>query len=153
MPSTSESSSRTRAYARLIGPFLVLVPGIVILRAPDLNVIIHDLFQNSALVWTLGALLLFCGLLIIAYHQFWSGAAAIVISLFGWFLALRGLALLVVPQLLQQGAVAVASHTLLVQAGFGLLVLLGCWLTSVGWRRPQQPAVPPTSHVKEPIDE
>lgn len=133
MPATAESQRRTRSFARLIGPFIVLVPVIVMLRAPDLNLIIRDLFQNSALVWMMGALLLFCGLVIIAYHQYWSGAAAIIISLFGWFLALRGLALLTVPQLIEQGAYAAINAVPLVRAGFALLAVAGLWLTYVGW--------------------
>lgn len=153
MPATSESSRRTHACARVIGPFITLVPGIVILRTPDLGTIIHDFFQNTALVWMMGALLLLCGLMIIAWHQYWSSPAAIAISLFGWFLALRGLALLAMPQVLQKGALGATSHPLLVRAGFGLLMLLGCWLTIVGWRTPQQPAVPTTPPIKEPIDE
>jgi len=38
MPATPESEARTRAFARVIGPFLVIVPGIVGVRAPDMGV-------------------------------------------------------------------------------------------------------------------
>jgi hypothetical protein len=58
------------------------------------------------LVWFAGALLLFGGLLIIAFHQYWYGPSEILISLFGWFLALRGLVLLAAPQLIERGAAA-----------------------------------------------
>lgn len=133
MPATAESQRRTRSFARVIGPFIVLVPAIVILRAPDLTAILQSFFQNDALVWVMGALLLFCGLLIIAYHQYWSGAAAIIISLFGWFLTMRGLALLAVPQLIERGAYAAITVLPLVRAGFALLVLAGLWLSYVGW--------------------
>ena len=60
-------------------------------------------FENPALVWMMGSLLLFGRLLIIAYHQRWSSAPAIAISLFGWFLPFRGVALLAVPRLIQRG--------------------------------------------------
>ncbi|TDQ16682.1 hypothetical protein [Phyllobacterium brassicacearum] len=90
-------------------------------------------FENPLIVWFAGALLLFGGLLIIAFHQYWSSAAAIVISLFGWFLALRGAVLLAGPQLIERGA-AVSMRVLpLIQAGFGAAVLVGIWLTYVGW--------------------
>ena len=104
MQATLESTVRTRAFARVIGPFLVLVPGILVVRAPNLEAILSAFFQNEALVWSAGALLLFCGLLIIAYHQYWSSPAAVMISVFGWFLALRGLILLAAPQLILRGA-------------------------------------------------
>jgi hypothetical protein len=133
MPATLESRIRTRAFARLIGPFLVLVPGILVVRAPELGTILTAFFQNEALVWMMGSLLLFCGLVIIAYHQYWSSVAAVMISLFGWFLALRGLVLLVAPDLIMRGGEASMHMVLAVRIGFSLLVLVGFWLTYVGW--------------------
>lgn len=133
MSATSESMTRTRAFARVLGPFLVLVPGIIIVRAPDIESILRSFFQNDIIVWFAGAFLLFCGLLIIACHQYWSSAAAIMISLFGWFLALRGLALLAAPQLIERGAYAAVRYLPAVRAGFATLVLAGLWLTYAGW--------------------
>jgi hypothetical protein len=133
MPATAESRIRTRAFARIIGPYILLVPGIIIVRAPDMGTILRSFFANDALVWFAGAFLLFCGLLIIAFHQYWSSAAAIIISLFGWFLALRGLVLLVAPQLIAHGADAALNVMPAVRIGFSVLVLAGIWLTYVGW--------------------
>lgn len=133
MTASLESQIRTRAFARVLGPFLVLVPGIIIVRAPDIQLILHSFFQNEIIVWFAGAFLLFCGLLIIAFHQYWSSAAAVMISLFGWFLALRGLLLLVAPQLIAQGADAALRFLPAVRIGFFLLVVVGLWLTYVGW--------------------
>lgn len=135
MPATPEAKARTRAFARVIGPFLVIVPAIVAVRAPSasMGTILSAFFQNDALVWITGGLLLFSGLLIIAHHQYWSSPAAILISLFGWFLALRGVALLAAPQLIARGAAAGMSMMPIVQIGFGVLVLIGLWLTFVGW--------------------
>ena len=133
MPATIESKARTRAFARLIGPFLVIVPGILVVRAPDLGTILTAFFQNEALVWMMGALLFFCGLLIIAFHQYWSSPTAVMISLFGWFLAIRGFILLAFPQLIQRGGNASMNMVPVVRIGFSLLVLVGLWLTYVGW--------------------
>jgi hypothetical protein len=133
MPATLESGARTRAFERVIGPWLVIVPGIIAVRAPDMEMLAFDFFEAPLFVWFAGALLLFGGLLIIAFHQYWSSAAAIVISLFGWFLALRGFALLAAPQLFERAAAATASATTLVRFGFGVAVLIGLWLTYLGW--------------------
>ncbi len=65
------------------------------------------------------ALLLFSGLLIIAHHQYWSSLAAILISLFGWFLALRGVVLLAAPQLIERAAGAAMNMMPIVRIGFG----------------------------------
>jgi hypothetical protein len=78
-------------------------------------------------------LLLFSGLLIIAFHQYWSSVAAVMISLFGWFLALRGLVLMAAPQLIERGTAASMGAITLVRIFFGALVLIGLYLTYVGW--------------------
>jgi hypothetical protein len=133
MPATLEIRARTRAFARVIGPFLVIVPGIVAVRAPETGTALTAFFENPALAWITGGLLLFGGLLIIAHHQYWSSLAAILVSLFGWYLALRGVVLLAAPQLIESAAGAAMNMMPMVRIGFGVLVLIGLWLTFVGW--------------------
>jgi hypothetical protein len=133
MAATLESRARTRAFARVIGPFVVIVLASVALQPPSLGTVLPAFFGNIALVWITGGMMLLGGLLIIASHQYWSSLAAILISLFGWFVALRGLTLLVAPQLIQSGAATAMNMTPLLEIGFGVLMLIGLWLTFVGW--------------------
>ena len=104
VPVTQESQARTRAFARVIGPWLVIVPGIIALRAPGMGAFASEFFKSGLFVWFAGALLLFGGLLIIAFHQYWSNVAAVLISVFGWILALRGLLLMAAPKLYERAA-------------------------------------------------
>jgi hypothetical protein len=137
---TPESLQRTRAFARVIGPFVALATVIVAIRLPDLTGLIDDLFANAVLPWILGAMMLVCGLVIIAFHQYWSSAAAALISLFGWFVALRGLALMAFPSAIQAGADETITNSGLLTAArifFGLLTVMGLWLAFVGWRPPK----------------
>jgi hypothetical protein len=67
---------RTRAFARVIGPFVALATVIVAIRLPNLTGLVNDLFANAVLPWILGAMMLVCGLIIIGFHQFWSSLAA-----------------------------------------------------------------------------
>jgi len=73
------------------------------------------------------------------HHLFLAGLPAH--SLFGWFLALRGLALLVVPHLYEKAGIEAMNAISLVRIGFSLLVLAGLWLTYTGWiaKPPRQP--------------
>jgi hypothetical protein len=140
VPAPRESQARTRAFARIIGPWLTIVPGIIALRAPEMGPFASEFFKSGLFVWFAGALLLFSGLLIIAFHQYWSSAAAIMISLFGWILALRGLLLMAAPKLYERVGMAVES-TLLVRLIFGVLVAIGLYLTYVGWlAKPASPS-------------
>lgn len=135
MPAVPQASTRTRAYARVIGPYVSIVAAIVIVRTPDTATptVLFEFFENEAIVWLTGGVLLFAGLLIIAFHQHWSGLSAILISLFGWLLALRGVVLLAAPHLIERGAAAAMTMMPLVQIGFAVLLLIGLWLTYAGW--------------------
>ena len=139
VPATQESQARTRAFARVIGPWLVMVPGIIVLRASGMGALASEFFKSWLFVWFAGALLLFGGLLIIAFHQYWSNLAAVLISLFGWILALRGLVLMAAPELYERAAMSMGAIPL-VRLIFGVLVAIGLYLTYVGWRaRPASP--------------
>ena len=89
--------------------------------------------------WLFGAILLIAGLLIIAFHQYWRSPAAIIVSAVGWFLAIRGVLLLTVPQAYDSAGDAVYSGaTALIWVVFVGLALSGAYLTYVGWK--PQPA-------------
>jgi hypothetical protein len=129
---TPELQTRTGAFARIMGPWLVIVPGIVALRASEMDALASEFFKNDLFEWFAGAMLLFGGLFIIAFHQYWSSVAAIIISLFGWVLALRGLVLMAAPELYQRAGMAVGA-IFFVYLIFGFLVAIGVYLTYVGW--------------------
>jgi hypothetical protein len=133
-----DSAQRTRAFARVIGPFVALATLIVAIRLPGLTGLLGDLFANAVLPWILGATMLAAGLIVIAFHQYWRGVTAVLISLFGWFVALRGLTLMAFRSAIETGAGdTLASPGLLLAARifFGLMTCMGLWLTYVGWRR------------------
>jgi hypothetical protein len=148
---TSEALDRTRAFARVIGPFVAIATLIVAIRLPDLTGLVDDLFGNSVLPWILGAMMLVCGLIVIAFHQYWYSPQAIAVSLFGWFVALRGLALMAFPATIESGAgKALSDPALLIAARVFFLVLtaVGLWLTARGWvPRRQKPPVDNVSAV------
>jgi hypothetical protein len=124
-----ESQARTRAFARVLGPWLAIVPGIIALRAPAMGPLASDFFKSDLFVWFAGV---FGGLLIIAFHQYWSSVAAVMISLFGWILALRGVVLMAAPDLYERTAISMGAISL-VRLIFGTLIAIGLYLTYVGW--------------------
>jgi hypothetical protein len=135
--SAAEDAQRTRAFARVIGPFVAVATVIVAIRLPDLTGLVDDLFANAVLPWMLGAMMLIAGLIVIAFHQYWRSVTAVLISLFGWFVALRGVTMMAFPATIETGAGdTLASQGLLLVARifFGLMTVMGLWLTYVGWR-------------------
>lgn len=132
MPATQESQAHTRAFARVMGPYLAIVPTIIAVRAPDMGTLASDFFKSDLTVWFTGAALLFSGLFIIAFHQYWSSVTAVLISVFGWILALRGLMLLVAPDLYERAALAMDSVPL-IRLIFAVIIAMGLYFTYVGW--------------------
>jgi len=82
----------------VLGPFMVIADVTVVARASDMRVMLSQFTANSAWTWVTGAFVLIFGLIIIAGHQYWRGAAAIIVSLLGWLIALRGIFLLAFPK-------------------------------------------------------
>jgi hypothetical protein len=126
--STAEDAQRTRAFARVIGPFVAVATVIVAIRLPDLTGLVDDLFANAVLPWMLGAMMLIAGLIVIAFHQYWRSVTAVLISLFGWFVALRGVTMMAFPATIETGAGdTLASQGLLLVARifFGLMTVMG----------------------------
>jgi len=126
--STAEDAQRTRAFARVIGPFVAVATVIVAIRLPDLTGLVDNLFANAVLPWMLGAMMLIAGLIVIAFHQYWRSVTAVLISLFGWFVALRGVTMMAFPATIETGAGdTLASQGLLLVARifFGLMTVMG----------------------------
>ena len=133
---TVEAQQRTRAFARVIGPFIATFGTVYAIRLSQGMEAIGDLFAQPALVLMFGAVMLLGGLIVIGGHRSWRGPLAIVISLFGWFVALRGLALIVVPEAMQTGVdatMAVPAAVLGARIFFVALAAFGLWLTYGGW--------------------
>lgn len=59
MSATRESQAQTRAFARVLGPWLAIVPGTIALRAPAMGALASDFFKSDLFVWFAGALLVF----------------------------------------------------------------------------------------------
>jgi hypothetical protein len=135
--STPEARHRTRVFARVLGPFVAVATLIVAIRLSQLGSLLSDLFTSGTLPWILGAAMLMMGLIVIAFHQYWYSVTAVLISVFGWFVAVRGVTMMAVPSAIDAGAnTTLDSPGLLIAARifFLLLTAMGLWFTYVGWR-------------------
>ncbi len=135
--STSEQSQiRTRMFARTLGPFFAIVPTTVAVRGAYMESLFTEFKANPMWPWLYGAILLMFGLIILSFHQYWRNPAAIIISVVGWIMAIRGVLLLTVPQAYSAAGNAVYGSG--ATAGIWVvgisLGLVGLYLTYVGWK-------------------
>jgi hypothetical protein len=135
MVSSERSQARTRTFARVLGPYFLFVPATITARWSYMQTLFTEFGANPMWPWLYGAILVFAGLVIIAFHQHWRGAAAIFVSLLGWFLAIRGVLLMAVPQTYESAADAVDGPvaSVFMRLFFVGLALVGLYLTYVGW--------------------
>lgn len=135
MSSAQQPQTRTRMFARVLGPFFVILAVMAVVRAADMRPMVSEFASNPLWPWLLGGFNLLLGLVIIALHQYWRGAAAIVVSVLGWLLALRGLFIMAFPQTaisLADNMIGATTFTLS-RTGFVVLAAVGLYLTYVGW--------------------
>ncbi|MFW5417636.1 hypothetical protein J0910_13575 [Nocardiopsis sp. CNT-189] len=127
---------RTKVFARVIGPYMTIFTGVIALRLPEMESLVGDPFADPFNLWILGALMIAGGLVVIGGHRNWRGPAAVAISLFGWFVGLRGIGLIVLTSPMQSGVDAVVGQPgplAVARVLFGVMALFGLWLAYHGW--------------------
>ncbi len=133
MSSSQQIQARTRLFARVMGPFLVIVTATAVARASDMSPLLKEFRSNSLWSWVTGAFVLLTGLVVIALHQYWQGAAAAIVSLLGWLTALKGFFLMAFPQTYLSFASAAVDAVTWWRLGFIVMALVGLYLTFIGW--------------------
>jgi uncharacterized membrane protein len=132
MNSSQQSKARTRVFARVLGPLLVVATTTAVARTSDMRTLLSEFGANFVWPWVTGAFVLTCGLVVVALHQYWRGAAAVIVSVLGWLTALKGLFLMAFPRTYISAANSMLDTTAW-WTGFILMGLIGLYLTYVGW--------------------
>ena len=141
MSSSHQTPTTTRMFARVLGPFLLIVCFTAAVRTLDVRALIADFAANALWPWVAGAFVLLGGLIIVALHQIWRGVAAIIVSLLGWLVVLRGLLLLAFPSTFISMANSVAGMGPLWRGVCIVFAAIGLYLTYVGWAPATKPTV------------
>jgi hypothetical protein len=138
MSSPTQSIDKTRGFARVLGPFFAIVSATVVVRAPDMRELLAEFGATAIWPWVTGAFVLMAGIVTVALHPYWHGVAAVIISVLGWIMVLRGVLLLAFPDTFM----SIANHTIGAETFwriiFGGVTIVGLYLTYVGWIAPQK---------------
>jgi glucose uptake protein GlcU len=139
MSSSQQTPTTTRMFARVLGPLLFIACTTAVVRGPDMRALLSDFAANALWPWVTGALVLAGGLIIVALHQHWRGAAAFIVSLSGWLMVLRGVLLLAFPATFESMANSVVNMGALWRGVCIVLAAIGLYLTYVGWAPATRP--------------
>lgn len=139
MKSLPEVRTRTRLFARILGPYLVVAALTLAAHASDLRALLAG-YAGGAWPWVTGAFVLPMGLVIVVLHPFWRGGAAATVSTIGWLTLVKGVVLMAAPRVyLSWGSDAVGALPWW-QASAVALGLVGLYLMLVGWSPVSSPS-------------
>jgi len=120
-------------FARVVGPYLVIIAATAALRPIDMKALLSQFEANSLWAWVVGAFILLLGLVTIALHPYWRGAAAIIVSVVGWLVALKGLMLVAFAHTYFSIANSAIDAVGWWRGGVVVYGLIGLYLSYVGW--------------------
>ena len=137
-----QPETRTRMFARVLGPFFVIVCAAAGARTSEMHSLMSAFAANALWSWVAGSFVLAGGLVVTALHSYWRGPAAIVVSLMGWLITLRGVLLLAFPTAFISMANSVIGMGDLWRAICIGFTMIGLYLTYVGWMPPAERSAP-----------
>jgi len=150
MSSSQQTAGRTCMFARVMGPFLVIITTTAVAHGSGMRTLLTDFRANPLWPWVTGAFILLSGLVVVALHQYWRGAAPIIVSLLGWLTTLKGFFLMAFPQTYLSFAGTAVDAGTLWRAGFITMTLVGLYLTFMGWvPAPSRPTAQPASSTPD----
>ena len=133
MTSSVPSADTTRRFARVLGPFFAIVSATVVTHAPDMRELLTEFGATAIWPWVTGAFVSMAGIIVVALHPYWRGVAAVIVSLLGWLMVVRGVLLMAFPDTFMSIANRTIDAETLWRIVFGVFVLVGLYLTHIGW--------------------
>jgi hypothetical protein len=120
--------------ARILGPLLVVMGIGLLVEGGSFAAVVGDFAQNGALIYLSGIIALAVGLAILNVHHVWVWDWRVVITIFGWLALIGGIFRILATSLVQRIAdVAISNPRLVIVGGAGTL-LLGGFLTAMGYQ-------------------
>lgn len=130
---TEAQAAATRIIARIAGPYLILIAIIMFSLYEQLPLILPAFVHDKPLLLVTGAFTTIIGLTMLAFHHHLKSAAAIVVTVLGVLVTLRGVMLGLAPELVLGTATQVARNPIVMLIATTFCALLGIYLTFVGW--------------------
>jgi hypothetical protein len=96
--------------ARIISVVYVSAALGAIVSANQYRRLADDLFSNAGLTYVTGLLTVLMGILIVHYHNTWTRNWPVLITVVGWLALLKGVAIIVVPQVVHRVSTAMLAE-------------------------------------------
>jgi len=131
---TEAQAATTRFCARVIGPLMLIIGAIVVVRFNDIVMMMPAILQDAPVSFITGIFTLIAGCVLFAAHHHWNGGfTAILISILGLLTVLRGVLLMLAPNMVASFATQMLNAGPAPWIAGGVSILIGAWLTYAGW--------------------
>ncbi len=135
-------SSRTLFLAKLIGLSLTGFSLAMLMHRSATVATATAFIAQPTFLMTFGMIAVVAGLAIVLSHNRWRGGAlTVVVTLFGWVILLRGLALLFLPAKTMARLFEGVRFADNFSAYIGATLAIGLYLALAGWRAERRSAV------------
>ena len=119
--------------AKILGPLFVVVGASMLINRDFFRKVMEDYSKNTALVFFTGVCPLVFGIVILLLHNVWVANWTVLITIFGWGGIIKGIWLLLFPNTISKFMQAYLKNKALLVAHAILAVLLGAFLSYMGY--------------------
>ena len=121
--------------AGLIGPTLLAIAASMMINRDSFPALAEQISRDPGLIFVSGILLLIAGLGIVRTHNIWAYGWPVLVTALGWLAVLSGLVRMLFPIQGAAVAAAVGQSTAMVLASAVTLLVLGAFLSVMGYAR------------------
>ncbi len=122
--------STSQFIAGLIGPTLLAVGLIMLVRREFFLKLTEQFTDNLGVIFIAGLITLVCGLAIVQVHNVWSWDWPVIITIFGWLAIIGGLFRMALPDKVQTIRAQLAHNTGALTGGALISIALGAFLAA-----------------------
>lgn len=130
---TESEAATTRFCARIIGPVMLIIGAVVIVRFDDMALMIPAILQEGPLAFITGIFTLIAGCVLFAAHHHFGNITAIVVTIIGGLTIVRGVSLLLAPDIIASFANTMITNGPAVMIAAAVAAIAGAWLSYAGW--------------------
>jgi hypothetical protein len=135
MPAKGQDMQTSIFLAKLIGPVLLTVAFALFINRQAFAAMSEEFLQSRALLYLSGFLIMPAGIAIILTHNIWVPNWRVVVTLFGWMMAIGGALRLVFPDRVQAWGRGFLRHPTGAYIAGGIWLAFGAVLTFYGYIR------------------
>ncbi len=123
----------TILISKIMGPIFIVVAVGVLLNLKNYRLVTEDFLSEPAFVYLGGLIALSCGIIIVLVHNLWVLNGRVIITILGWMSVVKGVSLLVFPEIASKLARAYVKNSGLLIAHLIVALAIGAVLTIIGY--------------------